>query len=213
MKLHHYTLLACLAIPANKLSGHFPEIFKDTIKNWSLIYAGAMGGLIAHELGHALTAKVLWGNHVDITIGAQPDKDDKEKKAPWFKFLGVQFQSLNPLDGGFTWITDPSKADNATNRSLYERIAVLAAGPCAGIAFLALACKAFHIQPTHDSQGDFLGFSFNGLILHQIYNLFFTANQLTGRSDGALKSDGENIYDALCILKERRNQRALSQLS
>lgn len=200
MKLQHCALLICLIIPAENLSANLPEIFKSSIKNWSLIYAGAMGSVIAHELGHALTAKALWGNPVNITIGISPENDLKEKKAPLCKFLGMQFKSFNPIAGGFAQIASISGGSNVTKKSLYERIAILAAGPLAGIVFLGIVCKAFHIKPTHDSRGDLLGYAFNALILSQIYNLFFTADQLSGRSDSTFKSDGEHIYDALRLL-------------
>jgi hypothetical protein len=200
MKLQHCALLACLIMPAKTLSAYFPEVFKVAIKNGSLIYAGAMGSVIAHELGHALTAKALWGNPVDITIGISPEKDLKEKKAPIFKFLGMQFKSFNPIAGGFAQITGISGGSTVTIKSLCERIAILAAGPLAGSAFLGMLCKAFHIKPTYDSRGDLLGNMFNALILSQVYNLFFTADQLSGRDDSTFKSDGEHIYDALRLL-------------
>lgn len=198
MKLHQYIFLAIIILSPRNLLSSF--IYGNGLKDSALMYTFAMGGLIAHELGHALVAKTLWGSPIDITLGAQPDEPDKKpKEAPIFQFRGIQLKSLNPFAGGFALASGCPPDTDTSYKAQYEKLAFFAAGPVAGFTFLWSACTCFNICSCRS-----YNVIFGCLMLHQIKQLFYTADQITDTQNGKVKSDGEHILEALRIVRRKR---------
>src|SRR5438132_50998 len=137
MKLRTFILLFSIAIPSESLFGILPNI--GLIRDCGLLYMGAMGSLIAHELGHALVAKRFWNSPIDITLGIQSDVSAKTEQPPLFAWKGIKLQTYNPFAGGFA--TLKNYPHDISDTTLYKKIATLAAGPLSGLAFVWLTYK------------------------------------------------------------------------
>ncbi|HZW60801.1 MAG TPA: hypothetical protein VFF04_01115 [Candidatus Babeliales bacterium] len=79
---------------------------------------------LAHELGHAITAKILTGAPVDIHLGAQPEIDEANKKL--LKKGGLTVHTFK--GGGYSNLGLPEKN---------QQLPILVAGPAMGILSLA----------------------------------------------------------------------------
>lgn len=101
----------------------------DGVKDLGVAYCIAMGGTLAHELGHALMSKFFNGAPLNITLGAQPT-DDKTKYLVKIGWLTIA--SPYPFNGGYS--TAALSRDNSI-----KNLMILGAGPLCGAAFSMLS--------------------------------------------------------------------------
>jgi len=90
-------------------------------------YALGMGLTTIHELGHAVTAKALYGHPIDITIGKEysPDQDSTP---PLAQFGGFKLRGFMP------GVAYNKLAISISDNSPLKNIAVALAGPVCGYA-------------------------------------------------------------------------------
>lgn len=99
-------------------------VAKDILGGIALNYVVQIGATVVHELGHALTAKWLWGAPIKVVIGGEPgDKGyDQAIKSPRsITFVGFK-------GGGGTHIDDLSER---SKKEPMKAAAICAAGPLA----------------------------------------------------------------------------------
>jgi len=94
--------------------------FGDAVKNIALAYIATLAITTIHELGHAVTAKVLFNSPIDITLGSS-----QVTSKVYLQCGGIKLAGFNPT-AGYTRI-------KGTTNSL-RNIAVLSAGPLSGLA-------------------------------------------------------------------------------
>ena len=181
-KIATLTLFLCIQVHGMQQRALAELKFFAKLCPWA--YVVIEGDTVAHELGHALAGKALWGSPIDITIGAEAS--EKITNAPIFTLGGIKFQSF-ALRGGYTNLTYTEP------RSAASKLAVTAAGPLAGFAFYT--CM-------------FMGFN---KIYHQRARLLFS---LTASALGSLApslypssetSDGAKIYKIYLENFKKRN--------
>ena len=96
------------------------------LKNLGLEYLWHYSSTIAHELGHALTEKLLTGSKINIHIGVYPwEKPSDEFQNPY----GIKFHSINPKKG---FSSSPGKRTKA------QAFFILAAGEGTALAYTYL---------------------------------------------------------------------------
>lgn len=139
MKLSRYALIA-LTIPGTCYPNYrVKEALQFSGAACGLIYLLLEGRALAHELGHALTAKALWGCPIDITLGASSSEELTSK--PLLTFAGIKIQSFkNVWDGFASFKVEPNKPDVAK----LSWLAILAAGPGAEFVFCTSSLLALN---------------------------------------------------------------------
>lgn len=114
----------------------FSELTKDLLIDAGKVLLAVQGSIVAHEFGHAITAKVLFENPIDIHIGDRKspaiDKFPSGSKRP---FLTIH------ADGFATGWAGQSKV-----ASKWKQVAMLAAGPICGIASFYAFSKMMHFD-------------------------------------------------------------------
>lgn len=119
-------------------TGSTPIYFLKKIKNnastvigfCAFIWIHSLMTVIAHELGHALTVKVLMGQKIRITIGSDTIKNDTDRM--------FYFYSLLPFKGGLTYRNQSTLHSSGTN------IICSAAGSCFGLFYNYLIYAVFN---------------------------------------------------------------------
>jgi len=115
-----FLTLCCLAIAANKENKSLKEQFNPTtfIKNFIEVYGTAFFVTLCHELGHAVTGRLLEKSNIDVHIGKT------NGSAPLIGLGPISIESLNPFIGYSRGIRSYSKVNSCL---------ILAAGPLSGI--------------------------------------------------------------------------------
>ena len=99
----------------------------DGIKDIAAAYGAMMVITLIHELGHAVTAKLLCGAPVDIVIGGPRSGKDSLLK----KYLGIEFAGFNHLKSDARWEEHHKEDGEIYHPTLGQDTAVLLAGPIA----------------------------------------------------------------------------------
>lgn len=112
--------------------GKAKNIVKSVVASGAFCYTATMGGLVAHELGHALAAKMVGLKDVVIHIG-HPVRCPRVYFSLFDKFF---VRALSPFYGGVTNIL------GMWLRPWYQKVFVFAAGPAAETALIVALCRS-----------------------------------------------------------------------
>lgn len=115
---------ACVAKAAGYVKNGGTYLFSlQGAKDAALAYCLGMGLTTIHELGHAITAKMISGSPIDITLGAAPSLWEK----PYFQIGCFKLGGFNPATA-FASLTNIRMSGEEPLRSA----AVSIAGPICG---------------------------------------------------------------------------------
>lgn len=145
----------------------------NLLEDTCLAYAIQFGSTIAHELGHAITARILQGDSIRVVVGRMPQASDLIHPP-----TGITIDGFIPH--GFSCFSLPQDP--------YKMIGIAAAGPLAGFfASYALQKWVRKYRPNYY----FANISAYFAAINHAMNL------IPIRINATIQTDGAHIYDAL----------------
>ena len=193
MKLRKYTVFATLLVLTSTVSfcsSPFNNV-KSFIKFGLKMYSIVAARVIVHELGHALAAKLVYDTPFDIHIGV--DAFAQKKTAPWIQLPGFAIHSLNLWKGGYAcYKAQPL----VTTADKLKRIAVVVAGPIAGLVGTVIAHKIVN-NDKHSVDHRYISRYVRSLMVH---DTLYGFTPMMGDD-----SDGDNLWKVSGASDEVRN--------